>query len=71
MSENNAGEIYGKVVNVTPEMAADILQTKNNKNRPINQATVDYYAHQMRSGQWMLNGEGVQFSKEEELLNGV
>lgn len=63
-------EMYGEVKLVTPGEAANILQTKNTKNRPVNQATVDYYAYQMESGLWMLNGEGIQFSKEGELLNG-
>lgn len=70
MFKSNNGELYSKVVDITPEIAADILQTRNNKNRPINHPTVDYYAHQMKKGAWMLNGEGVQFSKEGELLNG-
>lgn len=61
--------IKAQVELITPEIAKEYLKF-NTVNRPLNKTTVDYYADQMRRGQWMLNGETICFSDGGVLING-
>lgn len=60
---------YAEIMSVTPEMATLFL-TKNKVNRPPKQNVVDYYARLMKDGKWLLNGEGLSFDKNGNLING-
>lgn len=55
--------------NITPEVAKSYLQ-HNHKNRPLNQARINYYADQMGKGAWKLNGEAICFDVSGNLVNG-
>lgn len=58
-----------EILRITPKMASQMI-LKNQANRSINHNTVEYYAMQMRSGSWQLNGEAIKFSKSGRLLDG-
>ena len=58
-----------KILKVTPEMAAKMLENKVNNRRLLNH-TVDNYADQMKRGQWRLTGQGLSFSYDGKLLDG-
>ncbi|MCL2120470.1 MAG: hypothetical protein FWH27_18815 [Planctomycetaceae bacterium] len=58
------------VVHVTPELARKWLEECNVFNRPINQAVVDVYVHQIKSGLWRRTHQGVAFTAERNLLDG-
>jgi len=58
-----------KILKVTPEMAAKMLENKIN-NRRLIKGTVDYYANQMRRGQWKLTGQGLSFDINNRLIDG-
>ncbi len=62
--------MYSKVMTVTPQEAALWLDTKNSRNRPISQSTVDRYVQEMRAGNWKMNGQSVIFGVSGQLLNG-
>lgn len=62
--------MHMKTTVVTPEQARIWLDTKNPKNRPIAQRTVDRYAQEMKAGRWKLNGEAIIFGRSGNLLNG-
>lgn len=61
--------ITTKVVNVTPSMAAKILE-KNAHNRPLNKRHVDRLSLSMSAGEWQMNGESIKISKCGSLLDG-
>lgn len=56
-------------VTITPEYAAALL-ANNPHNRPIKVRLVQYYAEQMRKGEWELNGETIKLSKSGTLMDG-
>lgn len=60
---------FFKAVEVTPEMAADLLK-HNTKNRHISEGVNERYARIMKAGNWRFNGEPVIFSDKGTLLDG-
>ena len=56
-------------VSVSPEIAKQWLSL-NTQNRPLKDSVVLSYSKRMSSGQWMLNGQGIVFSKEGMLIDG-
>lgn len=54
---------------ITPDIARDYL-LRNKVNRPLNQATVEHYARQMKEGKWLRNGDPIQFLENGYLGNG-
>lgn len=60
------------LVEVTPEMAADWLDTRNSglKNRTISRVVAGRYADAMRRGEWKANHQGIAFDTEGWLLDG-
>lgn len=68
--------INAEIVTITPEWARQTLEeqaaleeTSVVKQRRLDKNRVGQYAAEMRSGGWMLNGEGIQFNGA-RLLNG-
>ena len=61
----NAYTVY-----VTPELAQKWLLETNNFNRPINQAAVDMYVRQIKSGLWRRTHQGVAFDTNGTLIDG-
>lgn len=57
------------VVFVTPEMAERWLKL-NTHNRKLRERDIKTYARDMRSGNWLLTGEGVKFASDGSLLDG-
>lgn len=55
---------------VSPETAANWLDTANDGNRPCGKAQVRYLASQMEKGQWKLNGECLFFDSKGRLQSG-
>lgn len=64
----NNTNLNAEVITITPEMAREILELNTN-NRPLRPTLVKTYAHDMRSGKWMLNGETIIMNGT-QLLNG-
>lgn len=62
--------MYHKVMTITPAEARDWLDTKNSRNRPVSQTTVDRYVQEIKAGNWKLNGQPIIFGKSGQLLNG-
>jgi len=61
---------YGwDIVNVTPEMAAEILEN-NPINRRVMKSKVSGYVQQMKNGDWKTNGETIIMDNHGALLNG-
>lgn len=58
-----------QMVRLTPEMA-EMLLGRNNANRRLSAATVENYAHEMRGGRWVFNGEPLIISDTGELNDG-
>lgn len=57
------------VATITPELAAKMLE-KNSGNRPLRPSAVTRYAHDMKEGRWVLNGEAIMVAEDGTLLNG-
>lgn len=65
----NAGRIHSEVVNVTPGLAAFILDY-NADNRALKTTKVKQYVADMMAGRWTLNGEPIIVSNTGELNDG-
>lgn len=62
-------EIFTRMENVSPNRAKELLGL-NISNRPLNQSTVDYYARQMRNGEWTISGQTISVSDKNTILDG-
>ncbi len=58
-----------EVLTLNRTMAAKFLESSAG-NRPIKRQVVDAYTKIMKRGEWLLNGEGIQFDYNGRLLNG-
>lgn len=54
---------------ITPEIATEWLK-KNKKNRPMQASRTEGLANDMKSGNWILNGEAVKFGEDGNLKDG-
>ncbi|MEM6734495.1 MAG: hypothetical protein AAF620_00355 [Bacteroidota bacterium] len=57
-------------VDVTPEMAAELLKTNNEGNRKITKAASKFITEQMKEGAWKITGETIQISDQGRLIDG-
>lgn len=55
---------------ISPERAAEILATRNKKNRNLKERKVEQYTRDMRAGNWKDNGATLSFSPSGMLLDG-
>lgn len=62
--------ISTRIENITPEMARHYLTKNTNNFRKVKNRVVMQYANDMKAGKWVLNGEGIMFSKDGSLING-
>lgn len=62
--------MYTKIMDITPAIAAEMLEKNTNNYRRITSYKVEEYARKMRLGYWQENGEPIQFGKDGQLLNG-
>lgn len=62
-------KVTAQVETITPEIAREYLKS-NKVNRPLNDKTVEFYAEQMKKGQWKVNGEAICFTDGGCLANG-
>lgn len=54
---------------ITPQIAVEYL-SHNKGNRTLSQNAVKRYAQEMLHGNWKMNGQGIHFDKEGNLVNG-
>ncbi len=62
-------KIITKIIDITPDMAAEMLE-KNTMNRQISQLNVTRYANDMASGEWDMNGETIKIAEDGTILDG-
>jgi hypothetical protein len=62
--------IEAGVAEITPELAKEILETLNERNRPLKKAYVKMLTSSLKNDEWMLNGESIAFSESGKLLDG-
>lgn len=62
--------IKARVETVTPEFAANILKSKNPRNRSISNSRVAGYAADMARGHWPVNGEPIILDEDGNLIDG-
>jgi len=62
-------KVTAKLVEVTPNMAAEMLK-HNNMNRNISQLNVKRYAQAMQSGEWEQNGQTITVAADGTILDG-
>jgi len=65
-----AGRPYIEFVDVTPELAQEILDHRNENNRDISPHRVRMYAAIMARGSWTLASESISINEKGELCNG-
>ena len=69
IGKTSTHKISTRVVNINPEMAADLLKF-NTRNRAVRSKVVNDYANQMKKGLWQLNGEPIIISDTNVVLDG-
>lgn len=62
-------QITSQIETITPAIAAEYLKN-NQTNRALSMATVKSYSETMKRGEWLLNGESIDFDWNNNLLNG-
>lgn len=62
--------MYSQVEDITPELAASILNGFNTANRPLSPSVVREYAGYLTSGRWATNGESIKFAQDGTLIDG-
>ena len=62
--------ITTKIETITPEMATEILETKNPVNRNISEQTVQSYANDMKNKRWVVTHQGLAFDENGDLNDG-
>lgn len=60
---------FVQIVDVTPEMASDILKSNEN-NRPFSKSLAKKYAKQMSNGEWYVTGQGISLASDGQVLDG-
>lgn len=63
-------KISMSVVEITPAMAQDILDSSNVNNRVVSKARVNKYAGLMTEGKWMTTHQGICISDKGRLIDG-
>ena len=63
-------DVVSRVEEITPEFAANILRTKNKRNRSMNRRSIARFAAAMKAGQWYVNNVSIAFGKDGILLDG-
>ena len=58
------------VIDITPELAHEILEKRNNNNRNHRPAKIKRFADDMANGFWMVDGNSLKFGTNGELLDG-
>jgi len=59
-----------EIVTVTPALATEWLAKNFERNRPVNKASVQRFAAEMKAGTWTLTHQGLAFDKEGRLIDG-
>ena len=59
-----------KVEVITPQMAQEILEKHNPRNRTVSEGTVQSYATDMKNGRWTVTHQGLAFDVNGNLLDG-
>jgi hypothetical protein len=55
---------------VSPEMAKDWLETKNDENRELKKRFAKHYQFTMEKGQWRLTHQGIAFNDRDKMQDG-
>jgi len=63
------GTITTRIINLTPELAADLL-ANTGINRPLKKKCIATHAKEIRSGRWVLNGESIKTDINGKLIDG-
>jgi hypothetical protein len=58
------------IIDITPELAREILEHRNNNNRNNRPAKIKRFAEDLTSGLWMVTGDTIKFGSHGMLLDG-
>jgi hypothetical protein len=67
--ERGSKQSFSEIVSITPDIAKRLLEV-NDCNRPIKPRLLDRIEHDIRNGQWRLNGEPIIVSEDGRLNDG-
>lgn len=71
MSLNMGGGVHATFIEITPEMASEILEMKTEfRNRKIRERTVNNYAKDMETNSWPITGDTIKFDRDGNLIDG-
>jgi hypothetical protein len=59
-----------RLIEIGPELAEHILQTRNLSNRPMKPGKIKDYAADLRSGRWGMTGDTIKFASDGTLKDG-
>lgn len=67
---NMQEQMKTKIEKITPEIATEILERHNPRNRSVSESTVQIYATDMKNGKWKVTHQGIAFDVNGNLLDG-
>jgi hypothetical protein len=67
--EGDGMAVKTSIVVITPAKAEEML-AGNNRNRPVRPVAIARYAHDMKEGNWILNGEAIKRDENGDLRDG-
>lgn len=67
---NTMKQMTTKVETITPQIAIEILDKHNPRNRLVSDGTVNAYANDMRNNRWTLTHQGLAFDENGDLIDG-
>lgn len=59
-----------QIKTITPNWAAQILETRNPKNRSLNENIAKSFAVEMKAGRWAVTHQGIGFNSNGDLIDG-
>jgi hypothetical protein len=66
---NDQKRIYEEI-DITPEMAKEILDADTYNNRPLSKTNVNFLVKEMEIGNWLFDGSPIRFNQNNELIDG-
>ena len=62
--------LFGAAVSITPDIAENILETRNQGNRKIKIGAAESYADDMANDRWRITNAAIGFDVEQQLVDG-
>lgn len=63
-------KVEHRIINISPRLAADYLEDKYHRQRPLREKQVKKLTDAMKNGKWLFDGSPIRFDKDGALIDG-